>query len=376
MFLVGRNGSGKSNLVDAFAFLAEAMTGPLQSVLDRRGGIGVVRNKTSGRSYPPNVGLAVQFGPLNGRVKHGRYAFEIRALPKFGFEVVREQCRIVTDRQENHWFDRRNGRFDANVSGLHPVLDNASLALPLVGGAAQFAPAVRALAALRVYAIEPAKVRDLQEPDSGSSLRRDGGNAASVLKEVERRSEEDLERIAEILGVIVPNTTDVRTKKHGNKLALEFTQKWGADKRVRFEAFNMSDGTLRALGVLLAVFQAPPPSLIVVEEPEATIHPGALGAVLDVLRLASRRMQVVVTTHSPEVLDQKWITEENLRVVRWHEGATQVARISEASRRALAEHLMGPGELLRADALEETAPPAGQALFSEVEAPVLFEELA
>ena len=38
-FLVGQNGSGKSNFVDAFAFLAEAMASPLQGVFDRRGGI-------------------------------------------------------------------------------------------------------------------------------------------------------------------------------------------------------------------------------------------------------------------------------------------------------------------------------------------------
>jgi len=48
-FLVGRNGSGKSNFRDAVDFLAEAMSSPLQSVFDRRGGIAVVRNRTSGR---------------------------------------------------------------------------------------------------------------------------------------------------------------------------------------------------------------------------------------------------------------------------------------------------------------------------------------
>ena len=45
-FLVGRNGSGKSNFRDAIDFLAEAMSSSLQSVFNRRGGIGVVRNRT------------------------------------------------------------------------------------------------------------------------------------------------------------------------------------------------------------------------------------------------------------------------------------------------------------------------------------------
>jgi predicted ATPase len=192
----------------------------------------------------------------------------------------------------------------------------------------------------------------MQDPDSGVSLRSDGGNATSVLQEIERHSREDVVRIGEILASIVPNTKRVRVKKHGKKLSLEFTQEWGQKKRLNFEAFNMSDGTLRAIGLLAAVYQRPTPSLIVIEEPEATIHPGALGAVLDLLRHAARKMQVVITTHSPEVLDAKWIQDTHLRIVSWQEGATKITPISEASRRALQEHLMGAGELLRSNALE------------------------
>ena len=62
-------------------------------------------------------------------------------------------------------------------------------------------------------------------------------------------------------------------------------------------------------------------------------------------------MQIVVTTHSPEVLDAKWITDRNLRVVSWEEGATRITSVSDASRQALQSHLMGAGELLRSNAL-------------------------
>jgi len=87
-FLVGQNGSGKSNFVDVFAFLAEAMVSPLQAVFDRRGGIAAVRIRSSGQSYPPNLGLGVTFGEINGDTRSARYAFEIRALKNYGFEVV------------------------------------------------------------------------------------------------------------------------------------------------------------------------------------------------------------------------------------------------------------------------------------------------
>ncbi|MBU6402968.1 MAG: AAA family ATPase, partial [Verrucomicrobia bacterium] len=74
LFVVGRNGSGKSNLADAFGFVSEAMSSPLQAVFDRRGGIASVRNRSSVKSAPPNLGLAFEFGPVNG-IAGGRFAF-------------------------------------------------------------------------------------------------------------------------------------------------------------------------------------------------------------------------------------------------------------------------------------------------------------
>lgn len=353
VFLVGANGSGKSNLASAFAFLAAAMSSPLQAVFDHNGGIAIVRNRTSGKSYPPNLGLGVLFGEINGEIVGGRYAFEVKALPNYGFEVVREQCVIDRKNASFVWFDRKGTEFKTNVRGLGPAIDPASLSLPVVGGDVHFAPVRRSLAAMRVYSIEPSKLREMQEPDSGVSLRSDGSNAVSVLQEIARRSDAETRRIGDLLETIVPYTKRVRPIKHGNRLSLEFIQEWGEQKkkRLKFESFNMSDGTLRALGLLLAVYQHPTPSLIVIEEPEATIHPGALGAVLDLLQHASKKMQVVVTTHSPEILDAKWIQDKHLRIVSWEEGATRISSLSDASREALRSHLMGAGELLRSNAL-------------------------
>jgi predicted ATPase len=369
---VGRNGSGKTNLMRAFSFLAEAMASPLQAVFDRAGGISAVRNRSSDQSYPPNLGIRVDWGRLNGRAHHGHYAFEIKALKNYGFSVVREQCSIGEGAARS-WFDREGTRFSSNVEGMRPALDPSSLGLPVIGGEKTFAPALRALAGMRVYSIEPAKLREMQEPDSGVALKSDGANATSVLREIERQSKEEFSRISEILGTIVPNTTRVDVHKHGKSLSLEFTQRWGKEKpkQLKFEGFSMSDGTLRAVGLLAAVFQKPSPSLIAVEEPEATIHPGALDSVLDLLLHASARMQVVVTTHSPELLDAKWITDRHLRLVEWRDGATHVSPLADANRQALQRHLMGAGGLLRANALE-----AGPLFDDDPGQGALFETLA
>ena len=361
-FLVGQNGSGKSNFVDAFAFLSEAMASPLQAVLDRRGGIaavGTVQKRSTTEGRPGRLGLRVELAGPDEETSTASYAFELRALKDYGFKVEREQCIVRRCDGSRYWFDRSRRKFRSSARFLKPSLEANALALPLVGGSARFRPVLRFLAEMRVYRIEPALLREMQDPDGGVRLRSDGSNAASVLREIKRKAPDDWEKVVELLESIVPKTVSVQPKKHGNKLTLEFTQEWTGSKRVRFEAFNMSDGTLRALGILAAVFQQPAPSVLVVEEPESTIHPGALGAILDVLRHAKRFMQVVVTTHSPDTLDAKWIKERDIKIMSWEKGATRVAPVSDATRTALGEHLMGAGELLRSNALAAAERPAG-----------------
>jgi hypothetical protein len=166
------------------------------------------------------------------------------------------------------------------------------------------------------------------------------------------------------LRTVVPGTATVRPIKHGKKLSLEFRQEWSENggprgkspkaatqHTVAHEAFSMSDGTLRTLGILTAFLQPNRPTLVGLEEPEATIHPEALSSILEMIRSFSRDIQVLVTTHSPELLDAKWIEPENLRVVSWDKGVTQVLPLGEPSVSTLRDHLMGAGELLRSNAL-------------------------
>ena len=351
--LVGQNGAGKSNVVDAFAFLAELMSSPLSAAFDRRGGIAAVRNRRPGQSHPPNIGFRVDLLSPDENTKEATYAFELRAMKNYGFEIVREQC-VVTGRDgfTRWWFDRRRRTdFKSNVESLVPALEPEALALPLIGGDPRFRPVVKFLSDMRVHRIEPFVLREMQEPDSGQRLNANGSNVASVLREIQRDSRPSRLQIIALLEHIVPNTIDVRPKAHGNKLALEFTQEWSDSKRIRFEAYNMSDGTLRALGLLAAVFQPMRPTVLVIEEPEATIHPGALDAVLDILQHAAAFMQVVVTTHSPDLLDAKWVKDSFLKIVSSEDGATRVSPVSLEVRTALHNHLMGAGELLRANAL-------------------------
>ena len=355
-FLVGENGSGKSNVADAFAFLAEAMASPLPAVFERRGGIEAVGYRSSPRGRPSSLEMRVVLENLDETTSRATYEFKLRSLKHYDFEVVQERC-VVEGRDGSRNYLARDGMvFRSSMSLFDPVLKANALALPLAGGDRRFEMILRFLSEMCVYRIESTVLREIQNSDAGSRLRTDGSNAASVLRKIERESPDDWRTIHELLESIVPGTIGVDPKRHGDRLSLEFTQQWPESKSVKFKAYNMSDGTLRALGLLAAVFQRPAPSVLVIEEPESTMHPGALGTILDLLRHASRFMQVVVTTHSPDILDAKWIEDRHLRVVGWETGATSISPVSDASRSVLRDRLMGAGELMRSNALTAAEP--------------------
>ena len=179
-------------------------------------------------------------------------------------------------------------------------------------------------------------------------LRSNGSNAASVLRQLDQDARR---HVRDFLQTVVPGEVEVTPRHVQNKLSLKFVQQAGQSGGLTLGPHSMSDGTLRTLGLLTVVFQRNPPSVLIVEEPEASIHPGALGTILDVLRLAAGSTQTIITTHSPDILEAPWIEDQHLRIVSWEGGATRVAPVSEATRTALREHLMDAGELLRANAL-------------------------
>ena len=88
-----------------------------------------------------------------------------------------------------------------------------------------------------------------------------------------------------------------------------------------------------------------------IEEPESALHPAAAGLLLDALRDASESRQVLVTTHSPDLLDSPALTPDELLAVRAEDGTSKIGRVDRAGQHALREALFTAGELLRVDQL-------------------------
>lgn len=349
-YLVGANGSGKSNFLDALHLVRDALSTSLDNALNERGGLSQVRRRSYG--HPTHFAVRLEFLLPDGR--EGFYAFDVGALPDRGYQVGTEKC-FVSGKGKGPFFHIERGELKESSETSFPAVTADRLALVSVSGMAVFRPVYDAFMAMGFYNLNPKLMRDPQKPQDGRLLKPVGENVASVIGHLERVAPEGLSLIEEYLQTVVPGLESVRRQPIGPLETLEFRQRVaGAKDAWRFPAQNMSDGTLRALGILTALFQGNrdfAPLLIGIEEPETALHPSASAALREALMRASKRTQIVVTSHSPDLLDDRLIPPEQFLAVAAEGGETKIATLDGSSKEMMRAHLFSAGELLRLNQL-------------------------
>ena len=349
-YLVGVNGAGKSNFLDALHLVRDALNGSLDNALNERGGLSEVRRRSSG--HPTHFGIRLEFDL--GATETGYYAFNIGALKDRGYEVQTEEC-VIGGVGRGPFFQIDRGVLRACSEATFPAVTSDRLALVAASGLTVFRPVFDALASMGFYNLNPKLMRELQKPQEGRLLRPAGENIASVIGHLERVGLGQMAMIQEYLQTVVPMVHGVERKQVGPMETLEFRQDMaGAKHPWRFLAQNMSDGTLRALGVLVALFQANrdyAPTLVGIEEPETALHPAASTALREALVRASSQTQIIVTSHSPDLLDDRSLSADSFLAVVSEGGETRIAPLDEASRAIMRDQLFSAGELLRLNQL-------------------------
>ena len=201
---------------------------------------------------------------------------------------------------------------------------------------------------MKLYNLVPSLLREREQYDPAWGLAEDGEYAASVLKKVSGTPAKD--RIFEYLKQILPALLDIDTVLFQDlSLDIAFQEEFAGTTRI-FWPREVSDGTIRALGILLALFQ-PNIGFVGIEEPEIALHPGASAVLLDALREASEQKQVLVTTHSPDLLDLMDLTSDTILAVSRSTGATVIGPIDAVGMSVIREGLYKPGELMRMEQL-------------------------
>lgn len=402
--LVGRNAAGKSNFLDALAFLRDVMALGAGEAVKRRGGwssvaarnpnkpsieieveatyicgrpVGRLQVDDSSDEQPPN---------LEGRHFTARYAVEIVSGSNAPAAIRRETLDIVDDAtSEIGGFDsqpylpppkseKENGGgpiFGSGANVVHskrgPAWSNIArlvfngiapqrtdFCLLSVIGRQPFLELSEGLRYMGFYNFHPNAIRTYQKPNPGWLLEKDGSNLASVIEGLKEIEPQFVERVRDYLGNIAEEVVNFDTIRYGESETVQFTVR-SEQENLAFDAASMSDGTLRALASLMAAFQIHlpfGPSVVGIEEPETALHPAALRALVDALDDATQRTQILLTTHSADILSGRDVNPGQVLVVRNRAGKTQITPLDPASREIIEKELYTLADLQRMDKLD------------------------
>jgi predicted ATPase len=366
---VGPNGAGKSNFVDALVLVQESLSTSVEGAFRRKPATNPLPRWGARSASRMAVRLLVDLA--DGR--EAEYAFQVAWVPREGFRILHEKCTI--NGEEESGFEVAGGQFIRPIPDIRPQLFPDRLALAAASATEEFRTLYDFLTGIRIYSVNPSATHiffGASEMDPGEELQPDGGNTAAVLRSLQEHAPEISARVSQVLSRIIEGFQGVGTYTTSGRVSLKFAQDVGEDRPTELYTPEMSEGTIRVLCLLLAVYQPRRPSVLIIEEPEAKVHPAAAELVVQVLLDAAQDRQVLITTHSPDILDAKELSDSQIRMVTMEKGRTIIAPLSSASRQAIRERLYTPGELLRIDELSqdvEAAQRAAQALDLFTETP-------
>ena len=373
--LIGANGTGKTNFTDLIEFIASLCPKGLSATMEDFGGLYQVRTRQPGAGTPYKLRIDMTLGEDQSRgIQRVHYHFAL---------AQSKEVKVQTEKLDAVVYKRRPGRplkrgfplFDTDQpielhyqrkgttvsewsDALGPSIsefdDEQELVLASYGRLGELRTVSDYLSSWRVYNIDAAIAKQ-STGGSDVELERYGANVvpyvARMLGEKQIR-----DQLLSDLQEAVPYIQDIQPGRVLTFQTLRFTEQ---DTGVEFQLPEMSDGTIRLLGLLAVLRQPVPPAVVVIEEPENAMHAYAINHFLGVVRRVAMAekfsSQVFLTSHSPAVVDEV-LSVEAMRKTDWQTACFVTQRrprrpaIVQAPRsvmQAIAQNLGRPSDFQR-----------------------------
>jgi predicted ATPase len=345
--VIGKNGSGKSTIFDAFGFLADCLKLGVEEACDRRNGFGRIvsqgvdepisfeiyyREEHNSRpiTYEVSFALDAQIRPY---VKSERLRQRRKGQDKgrpFSFLIL-ESGRGLAWKGESDGYKESSGQIslqeidqlileESSETEHVELTDNRKLGIATIGVLKQH-PRISAFREfienwyLSYFTPDAARSLSLAGPQKHLNIH--GDNIGNVVQFMKRDHPVQFQKILDDIAAKIPgiDKIDTETMQDG-RLLLKFNDR-GFDNA--FSSQQMSDGTLKVFAYLLLLSDPTPSPFICIEEPENGLYHKLLEVLAQQFRAhvptAKNRSQIFITTHQPYLVDalnpeEVWILEK------------------------------------------------------------------
>ena len=324
MFIVGPNASGKSNLLDLLRFLGDVARpgGGLAAALDSRGGLSKVRSLFA-RNY--QKGRLIADIELQDGDDTWRYYLSVRGEAK-----GRNRPIVDVERVEHNGeavLDRPDGADTADPERL------TQTHLEQISANQSFRQLAEYLAKVRYFHLVPQLIRDPSRFGGASDDAHGGDFIAQINSVAPRTRDAWLKRMQNALRAAVPEFESLKLEvdSAGRPHLVAGYRNWREAPARQSEA-DFSDGTLRLIGLLWTLVSAPANGgVLLLEEPELSLNAAVVRTLPTVLATAQRdrSMQVLLSTHAPELLDDEGISPREILVLKVTGDGTTATLLSD-----------------------------------------------
>ena len=323
LLIVGPNAAGKSNLLDLFRFLGDISRkgGGLAAALEARGGLSRARCLFARNNHKGELAIMVD---LRDGEDDWRYELAIKGK-KGGHNhpiVVRE---IVT-RNGSELLSRPDANDDRDPDQL------TQTHLEQISANREFRPIAEYFAKVNYFHLVPQMIRYPQA--GGASPRAFGSSMIADMNATPVRTRQAwFRRIERALQSAVPGFETLRLEvdKAGQPHLIAGYRNWRRNPSEQNET-DFSDGTLRLIGLLWTIISSPANGgVLLLEEPELSLNAAVVQKLASLLAMAQRgtSMQVILSTHSPELLDDEGIRPGEVLVLQVTGDATVANQLSD-----------------------------------------------
>jgi predicted ATPase len=314
--LVGANGAGKSNLISFFIMLRAMSEEGLAEFITTNGGAdGFLFN---GPKETTQIEAGLKFG-------YNEYEFTLTSTTSVKL-MVKQETVVYTP---NNY--RKTYRSNSLESNLRSWKDKASDWGSYIGAEGHV---FEAISSWMVYHFHDTSSRALMRREHAvrdmRELNTDASNIAPFLLRLKQTGIGSYLKILETIQLVVPFFDDFILEPDlmgdNEVVRLEWRQRGSS---YPFQPWQLSDGTIRFICLAAALLQPEPPSTVVIDEPELGLHPFALEVLAGMIRDASNRTQLIVSTQSASLLN--FFEPEEVIVVDRVDGSSRFRRLDPES---------------------------------------------
>ncbi|MGV7963725.1 AAA family ATPase [Photorhabdus tasmaniensis] len=301
--LIGANGAGKSNFISFFRLITVVLDHRLQSLVGKMGGPDTLLH--FGRKKTESMSTELYFD-------HNGYKFELE--PTNDNRMMFQHESLFLDIKGD--FNIGAGHFESQIGQHHNIEDYALLTM----------------LRWRVYHFhdtsDNARVKQTHRINDNDYLREDGANLAAFLYRLQKNHILHYKRIVKTVQMVAPFFGDFYlrpTPDNTDYIQLEWTEK---EQDIPFKASELSDGTLRFILLTTVLLQPEDymPSSIIIDEPELGLHPYAINVLAGLIKNASSKHQLIISTQSVELVNQ--FDADDLIIVDKQQGESTFKRLN------------------------------------------------